>query len=405
MTELKRKDVVHCWLTFGLVFLMVTIVGMASNYSTFETHQHAVDVTSTSSSSLSISRVLGHHGQSNDTNHSTSNPKYCSSNIVADPGQLQDVGFAVLYILGICVMFICIHVVCEQHFVVAIEQVVENSSLSPDVVGATIMAAGSSAPELFAALMGVIFRENKDVGVGTVVGSTVFNMLIIVGVSILVSPNQEILVSGRSLFRDCFFYFFSLCIFVGFVADGELSWLNSLFMVLFYIFYIVALFNWQKIKYCIPKFLKSCPCGAVWPCCNVDNLFSDDDKDLMNDASTGDATANPSYDDDSADELEDGVQSQNTNKLENDNGGNSNSKVNQELNDMSPPPSSNKRCCTLATELFLLPFVSLFKYTIPLNDGKSTCRLVASFAASLLWLFILVFLMIEWAEKVNCGSS
>lgn len=50
--------------------------------------------------------------------------------------------------------------------------------MSEDVAGATFMAAGSSAPELFTGVAGVAFES--DVGVGTIVGSAVFNILVIV---------------------------------------------------------------------------------------------------------------------------------------------------------------------------------------------------------------------------------
>ena len=44
------------------------------------------------------------------------------------------------------------------------------------------MAAGSSAPELFTSLAGV--AKTSDVGVGTIVGSAVFNLLVIVALSV-----------------------------------------------------------------------------------------------------------------------------------------------------------------------------------------------------------------------------
>ncbi|KAL4625056.1 sodium/potassium/calcium exchanger 3-like [Arapaima gigas] len=53
--------------------------------------------------------------------------------------------------------------------------------LSEDVAGATFMAAGSSAPELFTSVIGV-FITKGDVGVGTIVGSAVFNVLCIIGI-------------------------------------------------------------------------------------------------------------------------------------------------------------------------------------------------------------------------------
>ena len=406
------KNVLHCWFTFGLTFLMVSLVGLSSNVSWHALSLSPSPFLSTISSTLPspTHRHLEHLEQYHPNTTHVLNATRCPSNIAADPAQFQNVGSAVLYILGICIMFVCIHVVCENHFVVAIEQVAENSSFSPDVVGATFMAAGSSAPELFAALMGVIFKESKDVGVGTVVGSTVFNMLIIVGVSILVSPKQEIRVSGRSLFRDCFFYLISLLLLVGFMADGLLSWLDSLIMVLFYVLYTIALLNWQKIKRCLPKVLSACCCGSTWPCCNVDQLFNDDNTLMADDDGK---KHNPAHDDGTeggAGGGGGGGKKQNQDALDDEEGGagtnagNSNEagRQREDSMDMSPPPSTDTRCCMLATQMFLLPFVLLFKYTIPPNDGKSMWRLVASFAVSLLWLMVLVFLMIEWAQKTGC---
>lgn len=58
--------------------------------------------------------------------------------------------------------------VCDDFFVPSLEVIVEKLKLSEDVAGATFMAAGSSAPELFTSLMGV--AQETDVGVGTIVG-------------------------------------------------------------------------------------------------------------------------------------------------------------------------------------------------------------------------------------------
>lgn len=58
--------------------------------------------------------------------------------------------------------------VCDDFFVPSLEVISEKMQLSEDVAGATFMAAGSSAPELFTSLMGVL--QETDVGVGTIVG-------------------------------------------------------------------------------------------------------------------------------------------------------------------------------------------------------------------------------------------
>lgn len=48
--------------------------------------------------------------------------------------------------------------------------------MKEDVVGATFMAAATSSPELFINCIGT-FVTKGDLGVGTVVGSAVFNIL------------------------------------------------------------------------------------------------------------------------------------------------------------------------------------------------------------------------------------
>ncbi|XP_048371325.1 sodium/potassium/calcium exchanger 3-like [Sphaerodactylus townsendi] len=78
-------------------------------------------------------------------------------------------------------MFYALAIVCDDFFVPSLEKICERLHLSEDVAGATFMAAGSSAPELFTSVIGV-FITKGDVGVGTIVGSAVFNILCIIGV-------------------------------------------------------------------------------------------------------------------------------------------------------------------------------------------------------------------------------
>jgi Ca2+/Na+ antiporter len=49
-------------------------------------------------------------------------------------------------------------------------------NLSEDVAGATFMAIATSSPELFINIIGTFITES-DLGVGTIVGSAVFNIL------------------------------------------------------------------------------------------------------------------------------------------------------------------------------------------------------------------------------------
>jgi cation:H+ antiporter len=59
--------------------------------------------------------------------------------------------------------------------------------ISPLVVGLTIVAFGTSAPEL-AVSVGAVLDGRTDIAIGNVVGSNVFNVLFILGLSALIAP-------------------------------------------------------------------------------------------------------------------------------------------------------------------------------------------------------------------------
>ena len=81
-------------------------------------------------------------------------------------------GWVVLHALGVLYMFAALAIVCDEFFVPSLEVITEKLSISQDVAGATFMAAGGSAPELFTSIIGV-FVAHSDVGIGTIVGSAV----------------------------------------------------------------------------------------------------------------------------------------------------------------------------------------------------------------------------------------
>ena len=87
-------------------------------------------------------------------------------------------GGVVVWIAALLYVFVGLAIICDDFFVAALEQISEHLNLSEDVAGATFMAAGSSAPELFVSLADNVFAEpGKTIGVSTVVGSAIFNIL------------------------------------------------------------------------------------------------------------------------------------------------------------------------------------------------------------------------------------
>ena len=59
--------------------------------------------------------------------------------------------------------------------------------VSEKVIGLTILAIGTSLPELVTSVTAAI-KGNSDIAIGNIIGSNIFNILLIIGVSALISP-------------------------------------------------------------------------------------------------------------------------------------------------------------------------------------------------------------------------
>ncbi|XP_029332182.1 sodium/potassium/calcium exchanger 2 isoform X7 [Mus caroli] len=153
-------------------------------------------------------------------------------------------GAIILHVIGMIYMFIALAIVCDEFFVPSLTVITEKLGISDDVAGATFMAAGGSAPELFTSLIGV-FIAHSNVGIGTIVGSAVFNILFVIGMCALFS--REILnLTWWPLFRDVSFYIVDLLMLITFFLDNVIMWWESLLLLTAYFAYVVFMkFNVQ----------------------------------------------------------------------------------------------------------------------------------------------------------------
>ncbi|XP_063760630.1 sodium/potassium/calcium exchanger 1 isoform X2 [Eleginops maclovinus] len=153
-------------------------------------------------------------------------------------------GWVILHVFGMMYMFISLAIVCDEFFVPALGVITERLAISEDVAGATFMAAGGSAPELFTSLIGV-FIAHSNVGIGTIVGSAVFNILFVIGMCALFS--REILhLTWWPLFRDGSFYICGLILLIIFFLDNVIMWWESVMLLACYTFYVIFMkFNVQ----------------------------------------------------------------------------------------------------------------------------------------------------------------
>lgn len=129
--------------------------------------------------------------------------------------------------------FYLLAVICDNFFVGSLDEITKRFKLSPEVTGATFMAVGSSAPELFTSLFAVFRIDNTaGVGAGTIVGSAIFNILVIIGASAVFKAAK---LTWQPIIRDLLFYCFSIVLLLLTFMDGQIVLLEALTFVLLYV--------------------------------------------------------------------------------------------------------------------------------------------------------------------------
>ncbi|MFH1745957.1 MAG: calcium/sodium antiporter [Planctomycetota bacterium] len=107
--------------------------------------------------------------------------------------------------------------------------------ISPTIVGLTIVAIGTSLPELATSVIAI--RHNQpDIAIGNIVGSNICNILLVVGLSATVSP---VTVEAETLYYDCPAMLFASLIFMVIAWTRQrISRREGLVLLVFYISYL-----------------------------------------------------------------------------------------------------------------------------------------------------------------------
>jgi K+-dependent Na+/Ca+ exchanger-like protein len=136
--------------------------------------------------------------------------------------------------------------VVDDYFVESLDRIAERLRMSHDAAGATLMAVGSSAPELFVAIFAVIRPDggHESIGVGNIVGSALFNILAITGVAAIV---RKAIISWQAVVRDLFFYGGSVIILLVTLLDGKVSYTEGIILIGVYVIYILVVVYWKKL--------------------------------------------------------------------------------------------------------------------------------------------------------------
>lgn len=127
-----------------------------------------------------------------------------------NPGLGQQVARAVVYFVSLMYMFMGVSIIADR-FMASIEVITSQEKevtitlpngetsiatvriWNETVSNLTLMALGSSAPEILLSVIEVCGHEFKagDLGPGTIVGSAAFNMFVIIGICVWTIPNGE----------------------------------------------------------------------------------------------------------------------------------------------------------------------------------------------------------------------
>lgn len=118
--------------------------------------------------------------------------------------------------------------------------IAEKFGVSDAVIGLTIVAIGTSAPELVTTIVATI-KDDRDVAIGNLVGSSISNILVILGITCIVAPN------GVDVSHDILWFDLPLAAAVAIVcypvfrSDRMVSRTEGMLFVLLYAVYLGTL--------------------------------------------------------------------------------------------------------------------------------------------------------------------
>jgi len=160
------------------------------------------------------------------------------------------VAMGVFWFVVIAFMFFAQHHTCDAYFVPAINVFVDKMRGSEriwlrrwgeeSVAGATICALGCNGPELFSNLISLY--TGSDAGIGVVVGSEIFNLLVIIGCSVVVAPIVPLQLERVPFTRDCVAYAISIVLLYAALKDRVIQFQESCVLLAAAVCYVAAVY-------------------------------------------------------------------------------------------------------------------------------------------------------------------
>ncbi|KAG7368186.1 CaCA family Na+/Ca+ antiporter [Nitzschia inconspicua] len=165
--------------------------------------------------------------------------------------------------------FWCQAIVTEERLVPALNVIADYYKIPSDIAGATLMAAGASSPELFSSLV-ALFITHSSLGLGTIVGSEIFNQLIICAGSVFASKTGKLILDKAIVTREVGFYALGIMLLYFALQDAKplpenpdgvkhifISFWEATLVFSGYILYVIVCANMDAIVKCVSNAQKA----------------------------------------------------------------------------------------------------------------------------------------------------
>ena len=140
--------------------------------------------------------------------------------------------------ISLLVLSIITLVFGSERFVESSSKIAKKLGISDLVVGLTIIALGTSAPEIFVAISSVV-NSVESIAIGTIVGSNITNIALIFGVSCF-AINQ---IQNRFSLESLVPFLLSFILFIFSLRDLKFSLLESLGFIVIFSYFLTILFK------------------------------------------------------------------------------------------------------------------------------------------------------------------
>ena len=122
-------------------------------------------------------------------------------------------------------------------FVFGASSLARNMGISPMIIGLTIVAMGSSAPEMMTAATASL-QGNPNLGIGNAIGSNITNIALVLGITALFQP---LTVSSSTIKREIPLLLAITAIAYLMLFDDYFSFIEGFILITGFVFYIVTL--------------------------------------------------------------------------------------------------------------------------------------------------------------------